>query len=129
MNVRFFTSVKNLYQEAVMQTDFKKIGKAVKDNRIKKGLSQTQFAERVNISVPYLSNIESGAKQPSLDILISIANELQVTVDELLVGTQSYDKASYIVEMTRVLGDCTEQEKRLILSCVVALKAVLSENR
>lgn len=54
--------------------------------RKKNRLTQAQLAERVHISVRYLSKIECGnvTNCASLPVLYSIANVLDVTMDELL---------------------------------------------
>ncbi len=112
-----------------MEVDFKLVGKRIKDSRLCLSLSQMQLAERVNISVPYLSNIEGGVKQPSLEILILIANELRVTVDELLAGNQKYDLHAYPREFVKLFADCEEYEKRIILANAIALKSALRAQR
>jgi len=47
-------------------------------------LSQADFAEKVNISIPFLSDIENGKKWVSPVTLIKIADALSIEVYELL---------------------------------------------
>ena len=47
-------------------------------------LSQADFAEKINISIPFLSDIENGKKWVSPVTLIKIANALNIEVYELL---------------------------------------------
>ena len=58
------------------------LGKKIKELRIKKGLSQQQLAELINIDQRNLSNIECGNTFPakSLDI---IAQKLNISLTEL----------------------------------------------
>jgi DNA-binding XRE family transcriptional regulator len=49
-----------------------------------RGISQRELAERVGISVPYLSQLEKGKRKGSLDVLAAIANALQVGLDDLI---------------------------------------------
>jgi len=46
-------------------------------------MSQAAFAEKVNISIAFLSQIERGIKYPASETLSSIANALGVEVCEL----------------------------------------------
>lgn len=47
-------------------------------------LTQIQVAENAGISIPYLSQIETGKRQASARVLRAIAISLQVTIDELV---------------------------------------------
>ncbi|MBE0698290.1 MAG: helix-turn-helix transcriptional regulator [Anaerolineaceae bacterium] len=48
-------------------------------------LTQQQLAEIAKISVPYLSQIETGKRKASTRVLVTIANILQVDVDDLIL--------------------------------------------
>jgi DNA-binding XRE family transcriptional regulator len=47
-------------------------------------LTQQQLAEKTDISVPYLSQIETGKRKASTKVLVAIANALQLDVDDLI---------------------------------------------
>jgi transcriptional regulator with XRE-family HTH domain len=47
-------------------------------------LSQAEFAEKVDISIPFLSDIENGKKWVSPTTLVKIADALNIEVYELL---------------------------------------------
>lgn len=49
-----------------------------------RGISQQELAEGVGISVPYLSQLETGKRKGSLDVLAAVANVLHITLDELV---------------------------------------------
>ena len=55
------------------------IGKRIKSARQEKHLSQMQFAELINVSTPYLSDIENGKTNLSLDIFTRIVEVLQIS--------------------------------------------------
>ena len=63
---------------------YKKISEKIKEYRKEQGLTQLELAERVNISISYLSKIEATNcnKSFSLDILIDIANALDKDIKE-----------------------------------------------
>ncbi len=52
--------------------------------RQKKGLTQEALAVKAKMNRPYLSDMEQGTKNPSLDMLDRIAKALDITVIELL---------------------------------------------
>ena len=49
-----------------------------------RGLTQQQLAAAAGISVPYLSQIELGRRKGSADVLAAIAEELQLSLDDIL---------------------------------------------
>ena len=62
--------------------DYKEL---IRHRRQELGISQNQLAKRVGISQPFMAEIESGRKKPSLDVLMRICAELGI---ELFGGTQ-----------------------------------------
>ena len=56
----------------------------LKVRRVEMGLKQKELAKMVNISIPYMANLESGkAKNPSIEIMKRIAAALETTPQEL----------------------------------------------
>lgn len=53
--------------------------------RKKRGLSQIQLAEKVGISHWWLSNIETGRRQPGLQLVLRLAEELGVTPNDIFL--------------------------------------------
>ena len=58
----------------------------VRDLRKKKGWSQTEMADLLVISRVYLSELETGKRDPSLTILKVLADGLSITLSRLLEG-------------------------------------------
>ena len=59
------------------------LGKGIRFYRQQRQLSQAALAEKANISITFLSNIERGIKYPTSDTLSALANGLDVEVFEL----------------------------------------------
>ncbi len=64
--------------------DYKKLGKRIREERLRLNLTQSQLAEDVDISDTYMGAIERGERSLTLDTLVRIVNRLGVTVDYLL---------------------------------------------
>ena len=56
------------------------LSKNIKNLRVLRSLSQTELAEKADISIPFLSNIERSNKWPHPDTLVRIAKALNVEV-------------------------------------------------
>ena len=54
--------------------------------RIKKGLTQEALGKKLGLSASAIGMYEQGRREPSISILISLANEFGVTTDYLLTG-------------------------------------------
>ena len=63
------------------------LGQRLKHLRRMRGYTQERLAERIDISPKYLSSIERGAENPTLDLLGRLAQGLQVELYELFQCT------------------------------------------
>lgn len=50
-----------------------------------RGLSQIELATRVGISPSYLSQLEAGKRDGTIEVLSAIASELDISLDDLVV--------------------------------------------
>lgn len=64
------------------------LGKAIRIVRAAKGMRLAALAERGEISVPFLSLVENGDRQPSLAVLRRIANGLGIPPEVLIMLSQ-----------------------------------------
>ena len=62
----------------------KKFGLNVKLARLKKGLTQEQLAELMNIHLTYIARIETGKINMSLGKILELANTLNIDINKLL---------------------------------------------
>ena len=65
----------------------------IKDIRLRKGLTQSDVAAALGVSSVVYSRYETGKRQPSIDMLIQMADIFGVTVDFLL-GRQDIDDST-----------------------------------
>jgi len=61
-----------------------KIAEKVKNQRKKLGISQEVLAEKANIDRTYASQIERAIANPSLTVLCSLANALEMKLSDLV---------------------------------------------
>jgi transcriptional regulator with XRE-family HTH domain len=62
----------------------KKLGENLKKLRLKKGLSQGDLANKLEVDRAYISNIENGRMNPTLSTLEKISGALGISSSELL---------------------------------------------
>jgi transcriptional regulator with XRE-family HTH domain len=67
------------------------VGKRIKIVRQRNGLTQDQLAEQVGLSPKYISGIERGVENPTMDILLRVAKILGVEPYDLFLFGESQD--------------------------------------
>lgn len=111
-----------------MELDYKAIGKRIKIARIRADLTQESLAEMTDISPTHMSNIETGTTRVSLTALVSIANALSVTLDDLLCDSVVKARVQFENDIAAILADCDEYEIRMVKDMVQALKETLRKD-
>jgi len=67
-----------------MTDSAKRLGENIKRIRAEKDMSQGDLCRVLELDRAYMSNVESGKKNPTLATIEKIAGALDVSVDELL---------------------------------------------
>jgi len=69
-----------------------KFGNCVRDLRLSTGLSQVEFGERCGFYQTYLSRIENGKANPTLNAIEVIANSFDMTIYELFEHVREHGR-------------------------------------
>ena len=108
-----------------MAIDYEKLGKRIKHFREQKGISQDELGNLVWVNNVHISNIETGKKAPSIDLLIELANALGISTEDLLVDSLIHSVSTADSEIHKLLIDCNKTEEEILTEMVKALKAIL----
>lgn len=95
--------------------DLTLLGNRIRIAREKKGITQEELAERVNISPSHISVIERGVKTARIDTVVRIANELDVSADYLM---QDLVKRSRESQLLSSIMDLPETDRSRLLNAV-----------
>lgn len=112
-----------------MAINFEILGKRIKEIRGQRMLSQEELAELADVTAQYISYIETGRKKVSLQVLVNIADGLSVSVDNLLMGNQKMEIPLYMMELTSLMENCNQYERRIVYEQIISLVKTLKENR
>lgn len=97
-----------------MAIDYKIIGERLKKARLSKKLTQENLAESLNISIAYLSRIETGTTKINLKRLNEICNILEISESSILSGATD-DSSNYLnSDLSEILRNCSPEKQRLI---------------
>lgn len=105
-----------------MEIDYHAIGLRIRRLRKAKGFTQQTLAEMSGQEPSNISHIERGATKLGLPTIVSIANALNVTVDDLLCDSLIESRPSFERIASNILSDCTSRELRIITETMLALK-------
>ena len=108
--------------------DYYKIGQQIRKIRKAHGLSQEELAEKVGISTPHMSHIETGNTKLSLPVFVDIANALQVRTDDLLDSPPTPTISASLDDIAKVLERCSAQEAKVIADVVKATKLSIDKH-
>ena len=95
-------------------------GKRLKELRLKQGLTQQQLAEKASISVAFLSFIEQGRRNGSLQTYADLSKALGLDLGDLLRSDKA-GKAVY-VDPPQSFPGLTASESQVMLKLVKKLK-------
>ncbi len=104
--------------------NYKDIGKRIRQYRKLKNLSQEQLAEKIEISVPHMSHIETGSTKLSLQVLVDISIALDVNTDDLIFGEKPQTMINQII---KILSDCNENQIAFITDIIKTTKDALEK--
>ena len=78
---------------------YNEIGKLVKKERKKKGITQEELATLTSYSLSFIANIESNTYQSfSLHTLYNIANALNISIHNLIPDKEELEKKNYYLK-------------------------------
>lgn len=76
-------------------------GVALRETRARAGLTQRAFADRLGVSLPYLSQMENNHRPVSAGVLLRLASEFSVDLGAMAVG----DADRMVMDMAEALAD------------------------
>ncbi|NPV93468.1 MAG: helix-turn-helix transcriptional regulator [Firmicutes bacterium] len=95
----------------------RKLGTRIREERKRAHLTQEQLAEKVGCNESYIGQVERGEKNPSLEVVVRIANALNVTVDYLLASNVKASKADGLIdELTALVRGRDAEEIRYLIN-------------
>ena len=94
--------------------DFKLIGERLREERLKKGMSQEDLAEKLDVAVAYLSRVERGGTTINLTRLGQISLILDVPLERFVTGIIKEDKNYLKEDFYEIFKQCSQDKKRLI---------------
>ena len=108
-----------------MENILQNINNQIRDLRIAKKISQQELAERTNLSVPYISQIENSHRNISLETFIKIVQALEISLSDFFIPySETHD-----TELTELLLKIQNYpQHREIVQKVIEILELSQEN-
>lgn len=110
-------------EQQVSNKGSNKIGNKIRERRRKFHITQAELAEICDISTVYMSRIENGSANPSLDILLNLAAALDTTPDFFLTDTAHASVYYLNDEISQKLQKCSPRTLRILNKMIDVLLA------
>lgn len=96
--------------------DFRAFGLAIKQARIKQGLTREQVGAMIEIDPRYLTNIENKGQHPSLQVLYDLVHLLNISADEFFLPASDLVKSTRRRQLEEQLDTMSEKDLIIIES-------------
>lgn len=101
-----------------MNIDYKLIGERIKRERKSQGLTQEVLAERLNVSIGYVSQVERGITKISLDLLGAISTVLNCNIATLVTESAIHSSGYMESEILNEVRKLDEKKRKYILNVI-----------
>lgn len=91
--------------------DYTALGNRIRESRIRQNYTQMQVAEQLLFSQKHIGNIERGNARPSIDLLVGLANTLEVSLDYLLQDSLTFRGHNSGMEITATIEQYLERQQ------------------
>lgn len=105
--------------------DFRAFGLAIKEARLKRGLTRERVGALIEIDPRYLTNIENQGQHPSIQVLYDLVSLLHVSVDEFFLPANNLVKSTRRLQIEKYMDSFTDKE----LSLMESLASGINEAR
>ncbi len=110
--------------ELKAKIDYKVIGQRIREVRKERNITQAKLADKLDISVVFLSRMERGVSEISLKRLMQICSILDVPVERILSGTQKENSVYLFKEFDELLENCSSEKRKLIYDIAKAISRI-----
>ena len=108
--------------------DFRAFGLAIKEARMKQGLTREQVGTMIEIDPRYLTNIENKGQHPCLQIFFELMLRYNISVDQFLLDTPA-GKDTKRRQLDALLDDMSDNGIRIVTATAKEISEVEKEDK
>ena len=107
--------------------DFKAMGQAIKEARLKKGWTREQLAQEVDPAPRYIMSLENNGQHPSFQVFITLMTLFHISVDQFLFPDEGSKKSTRRRQLDVELDGLDEKDYIVIEATAKGLKRAKTE--
>lgn len=104
------------------------LGDAVKRARSELGLTQSQVAEKINVDVRTVMNIENYKANPKMEVLFPLIRALKIDPNEIF-NPEMQRKDPSIQRLRIIIETCNAQEAAALIPAIESILSVLRTDK
>ena len=104
-----------------MNVDYKLIGNRIKSKRKTMTMTQEILAEKLDVSIGYVSQVERGITKISLDLLAEISAILNCDIAELITESSIESNTYMLSELMHEIDSLSNKKRKLLLEIIKLL--------
>lgn len=105
------------------EADLLAIGKRIQRHRKQQGLTQELLAEKMNVSIQMISNLERGNKAIRIDNFINLSQILDISTDYILTGKETTEDVSALAARIAKLPETSRNMIEMLADCCLQKNA------
>lgn len=87
------------------------IGKRIQMRRKQQGMTQEQLADKMDVSIQMVSNLERGNKAIRIENLIKLSQILNISTDYILTGKETTDDMQTLTEQ---MANLSQRDRKMM---------------
>ncbi|MBR5572383.1 MAG: helix-turn-helix transcriptional regulator [Oscillospiraceae bacterium] len=91
--------------------DLVEIGKRIQMRRKQQGMTQEQLADKMDVSIQMVSNLERGNKAIRIENLIKLSQILNISTDYILTGKETTDDMQTLTEQ---MANLSQRDRKMM---------------
>ena len=95
--------------------DLVEIGKRIQMRRKQQGMTQEQLADKMDVSIQMVSNLERGNKAIRIENLIKLSQILNISTDYILTGKETTEDMQSLTEQMASLSQRDRKMMELLM--------------
>ncbi len=92
-----------------------KVASLIKTKRKERGLTQEELANKLNVTEKAISRWETGRGLPDVSLLVSLSNELEISVSEILKGVEDKKEDKNLKDIVNYIDESKKNKNNHII--------------
>ena len=102
--------------------DFRAIGQAIKEARLKKGWTREELAQEVDLAPRYIMSLENKGQHPSFQVFVELMTLFDISADQFLFPEKNNKKPTCRRQLDTILDELEEKDYIILEATAKALQ-------